>query len=83
MSHVADARKWLKAAVEPSDLPAMETSVFVGVAQVHATLALVEQQRLANLIALSTELDSDAQDALYAEGYELRPEVKAALGVTS
>lgn len=40
VDHVESARDWLK-----SNQPAT--------AQVHATLALVEQQRIANLIALS------------------------------
>ena len=60
-------------------------------AQVHATLALVEQQRIANLIALmdsprtATSVARVAERAL-AEGEPvvnrtLRPEIAAALGI--
>ena len=59
-------------------------------AQVHATLALVEQQRIANLIALSkdTFAEHEATGALgdfagakFGERIGLRPEIAAALGI--
>lgn len=57
-------------------------------AQVHATLALAEQQRIANLIALEGQSTGEADPALYAEigpewgaARELRPEIKTALGI--
>lgn len=55
-------------------------------AQVHATLALVEQQRIANLIALHRhEVEYDlngGRSLLYKNGTEeLRPEIREALGI--
>ena len=57
-------------------------------AQVHATLALVDQQRVANLIALAGPRnpilrDQVAEDAAEALGgwHEVRPEIAAALGI--
>ncbi len=64
------------------------------VAQVHATLYLAEQQRIANLIALassdSSSLASVGQDALTemekrGEGFyspRLRPEIREGLGLS-
>ena len=69
-------------------------NVLVG--QVEATLALVEQQRIANLIALansknpilSEQVASDAATALiehhpseYGGWFELTPDIAAALGI--
>lgn len=62
----------------------------------HATLALAEQQRIANLIALENQRNKKTQqqshyygaDLLYDEpctlygNWELRPEIAAALGIT-
>ena len=62
-------------------------------AQVHATLALVEQQRIANVIALansanpilSEQVATDAATALagrqYGGWFELKPDIAAALGI--
>lgn len=50
--HIAEARNWLDGA-ESARTSLAETTAFAATAQVHATLALVEQQRIANLIALS------------------------------
>lgn len=49
-------------------------------AQVHATLALVEQQRIANIIALGTEY---AWGLGESEDYfaQLRPEIRKGLGL--
>ena len=62
----------------------------IAAAQVHASLALVEQQRIANLIALAKETFA-AQEASEALGtfatatpgerIGLRPEIAAALGI--
>ena len=49
----------------------------IAAAQLHATLALVEQQRIANLIALPP---LDAYTTLYS-GEHLHPDIAAALGV--
>lgn len=61
------------------------------VAQTHATLALVEQQRIANLIALtlgandqvsvSKQIMDDAYSALADTNDELHPHIKTILGV--
>lgn len=48
--HAKEAQEWIMRALNPTD--AFERSSAAKVAQVHATLALVEQQRIANLIAL-------------------------------
>lgn len=64
----------------------IEAQTLATTAQVHATLALVEQQRIANLIAImALEIQEDyplAQSegtaSLYAAG-ALRPEIAAAL----
>ena len=46
IDHAAEAREWLVAAARHPG------AVFAALAQAEATLALVEQQRIANLIAL-------------------------------
>lgn len=55
-------------------------------AQVHATLALVEQQRIANLIALSvpqqTVSASEVHIPSWDEKLQLRPEIAEALGLS-
>lgn len=52
--HVEQAKEWLKdAPVEYRNGNAKRASLCVGMAQVEATLALAEQQRIANLIALA------------------------------
>ena len=62
----------------------------IAAAQAHATLALVEQQRIANLIALTKETFAayEACEALgtfavakCGEQIGLRPEIAAALGI--
>ena len=59
-------------------------------AQAHATLALVEQQRVANLIALlkdtfasheALEVLSDVATAQSGQLISLRPDIAAALGI--
>lgn len=90
MSHVKEAVEALKAAQET---PADEnvTDPWLLAAQVHATLALVEQQRIANLIAMR-ELP-EAGNALLKASAEcdehgrvtgqaiIRPEISEALGI--
>ncbi|WP_323986248.1 hypothetical protein [Microbacterium plantarum] len=57
MDHAAEARRALRAAAEdPADIEG--TDPWLLAAQVHATLALVEQQRIANLIALGAAGES-------------------------
>lgn len=59
-------------------------------AQVHATLAIVEQTRIANIIALDESWRGETGDALMRTlrdeqghyiGNELNPEIAAALGI--
>lgn len=68
-----------------------EAAHLAAVAQVHATLALVEQQRIANLIALAhvadqhdnvSPLEQTAWEALGVPGSGvMRPDIAAALGL--
>lgn len=63
--------------------------VTLAAAQTHATLALVEQQRIANLIALARVNAGFAQIAYealtgppsYGEPIDLAPDIAAALGI--
>lgn len=79
IDHAKEAREWNNAASGPA-LSMEQTSAFAAIAQVHATLALVEQQRTANLIAfhdLSTRqdqsvLDETAHDRIQRAGAEIR-----------
>lgn len=90
IDHAAEARR-LTSAVTTRDW-AEESPPYVdrrtAVARVHATLALVEQQRIANLIALAngdTHLSTTAYSQLAVEPgirpAEFRPDIAAALGV--
>ena len=89
IDHAAEARR-LTSAVTTRDWA--EESPYVdrrtAVARVHATLALVEQQRIANLIALAngdTHLSTTAYLQLAVElgirPAEFRPDIAAALGI--
>jgi hypothetical protein len=60
---------------------------YAATAQVHATLALVEQQRIANVIALhrhEVQYDIGADRSyLYVDGTEtVRPEIREELGLS-
>lgn len=60
--------------------------VHATIAQAHATLALVEQQRIANLIALGRQQKFGRDGARisipsYGEDGMLRPDIAAALGI--
>lgn len=96
IDHVAEAQRsdeitqeqWTTFAFETSDASNLYTAIQE---QKHATLALVEQQRIANLIALAHVADQhenvspaeqQAWDALGVRGAgTLRPNIAAALGV--
>lgn len=54
----------------------------VAIAQVHATLALVEQQRIANLIAVNRYRVNLASPRSDAPQWEIAPEVEEALGLS-
>ena len=89
IDHAAKARYWL-----PQKGDGI-TPNHVAVAQVHATLALVEQQRIANLIALAppmrilgegdTEVSVPVFVVTASDGalrrVELKPDIAAALGI--
>lgn len=90
IDHAAEAQRVMS--IMPSGDTLSEAYAY---SQVHATLALVEQQRIANLIALSESGRSTVQgaraalDALYGEDSgegsarrRLHPDIAAALGVT-
>lgn len=73
IDHVSAAKGWIANSVnaQASKQPNNEqlATAYAGVAQVHATLALVEQQRIANLIAFG---DAKREDLIWAaEGDEL------------
>ena len=78
-------------AIRRSDLTEVEViTATLALAQVHATLALVEQQRIANLIALTKETFAahEAREALgtfatakLGEQIGLRPDIAAALSI--
>lgn len=89
VDHAAEARQWNETA-SGVGLTMVETSAFAAVAQVHAVLALVEQQRIANLIALGMYRNADgsrlAQHAVAhpVDEYSvaINDEIKEALGLT-
>jgi len=78
--HLDEARAWLADAERPS-YSREETETYAAIAQVHATLALVEQQRISNLIALDrhTELTGSPED--WQRERVLRADVREALGL--
>lgn len=51
IDHAAQAEEWL-ADAKRADVSFAEAEAFAAIAQVYATLALAEQQRIANLVAL-------------------------------
>ena len=94
IDHAAEARRILSD-VKPYEDQHLE--VGMGSAQVHATLALVEQQRIANIIDVALLQLMSAEDgpvnilgngealrALYPDGpiTPLSPDIAAALGVS-
>jgi hypothetical protein len=86
IDHAAEARTALaKAQMNPADADVI-TDPWLLAAQVHATLALVEQHRIANLIELSTPRrlpdGSQASYMLYdPETFKLRDDVRDGLGL--
>ena len=86
IDHVAEAVALLNLAVTAQGDPRH----LIAAAQAHATLALVEQQRIANLIALlkdtfasheALEVLSDVATAQSGQLISLRPDIAAALGI--
>lgn len=90
IDHAAEAREYIASAIAAVTAAPAGTGALL--AQAHATLALVEQQRIANLIALgyghtspSGDVVGEARRALVerrsADHHQLRSEVAAALGI--
>lgn len=90
IDHAAVAREYIASAIAAVTAAPAGTGALL--AQAHATLALVEQQRIANLIALgyghtspSGDVVGEARRALVerrsADHHQLRSEVAAALGI--
>lgn len=81
IDHAAEAADMVKHAATSDD--EMERRL-TGQAQVHATLALVEQQRIANLIAAFSEVKTVHNETYWAvDGFppEVRTEVMKGLGL--
>lgn len=70
IDHVAAAKEWIKNSVsaQASKQPDNEqlATAYAGIAQVHATLALASEQRIANLIAIAV---SDKTGRVTAEQF--------------
>ncbi len=87
LDHAAAARATLNALEEMSPTEPMSTAMgLIAVGQVHATLALVEQQRIANLIALGQYTIVPGEMPIYRgvifEGENVKPEIREALGLS-
>lgn len=97
IDHAARALVEYDAALEVMESEGITDGTVVAsavLAQVHATLALVEQQRIANLIALTRLSDDDmrigAEDALFepdptlghGKPWRVRPGIREALGLS-
>lgn len=76
IDHVAKANSLLRS-VASEPMTSAEATVSMMAAQIHATLALVEQQRIANLIALANS------PSPVLNTHEFRPDIAAALGIAS
>ncbi len=84
IDHAAEARELLDHSVESSDKDAAIAMLHTNAAaaQAHATLALAEQQRIANLIALGeVRVGKRAAWDFDSPEPELRPEIREALGL--
>lgn len=84
MNHQKEAKRLLDDVYETRQSDAQEILAY---AQNHALLAVVEQLRIGNLIALATRApmsgDGDGIRAIYVDEdeYAIRPEVAEALGI--
>lgn len=84
IDHAAEAKRLIElASIQPDTDSARAVS---DAAQVHATLALVEQQRIANLLRLHAEY-GHTETALFvpvgSASMALRPDIAAALGIAT
>jgi len=86
MNHQKDAARIIEQ-VKDYGLVGSESDLNVSLAQTHAILAIAEQLRIGNLIALATRApmsgDGDGIRAIYVDEdeYAIRPEVAEALGI--
>ena len=81
IDHAAEAVALLNLAAAPQHQG--DPRHLISASQVHATLALVEQQRIANEITLATltyEIE-DAHDAIGQRALMALPDIAAALGI--
>ena len=78
IDHVAEAVNFLGATVIDTY---GDDDRKAAIAQVHATLALVEQQRIANVIALGEHWQSTGYDFADSVAPVRRDDIKAALGL--
>lgn len=76
MNHAKEARDLLQPL---QALAGKDEAFYLELAQVHATLALAEQQRVANLIALGEQWKDTGHPALDAVAPELRSDIQDAL----
>ncbi|MGX5770806.1 hypothetical protein ACWKWN_08650 [Microbacterium trichothecenolyticum] len=87
IDHVAQAKSLAAYGTSPSTGSPEVGAMFVAEAQVHATLALVEQLRIANLIALDKTHEQytvPADDEIGEEAYastRLRTDIREGLGL--
>jgi hypothetical protein len=90
IDHVAESERDIEYADATLSDGASDVALAIAaVAQVHATLALVEQQRIANLIALSVPQELIGTDGGTASipswmpgaGVELRDDIREGLGL--
>lgn len=92
IDHAAAAREWAERGFQASEASAEVRCL--AQAQVHATLALVEQQRIANIIAIANNVSEDPDVTVTAgeraawlalcdetSPHSLRPEIREALGL--
>jgi len=78
IDHAAEARRGLSVLDAPDTILIADA---LSAAQVHATLALVEQQRIANLIALGIIFNDDSVIVSRHKG-EVALEAREALGLS-
>lgn len=81
IDHVAEARVWLDNAIKAQTDRSSETvaGVYASIANTEATLALVEQQKVANLIALGQLWEDSGYGNLDSVTPELKSEIREAL----
>lgn len=89
IDHVGWARAFVsnaEDAFDPNETGSRDSATVaenLAFAQVHATLALVEQQRIANVIAVGAHWQDTGHPALDAMIPVLRDDIAAALGLDS